>query len=52
MHEVGTWPLRGICKEQKMCTGKPSPEGVSSVSHDLAIPVLGSCVEETSPFAY
>ena len=43
--------LGGICKEQIVHTDEPTPRGVSWSSHNLGIPVLESCMEETSPLA-
>ena len=45
-------PLGGIYKEEKVHTGGPSPWEVNRLSHNLGVPVLGSCREETSPLAY
>lgn len=36
--------LGGICKE-KVHKGRPLPWGVSRSSHNMGIPVLGSCME-------
>ena len=48
---LGLVLLGEICKEQKVHTGGLAPRGVSRLSHNLGIWVLGSRMEETSPLA-
>ena len=37
--------------KEEVCMGRPTPWGVSRSSHNLGIPVLGSCAEKTKPLA-
>lgn len=52
MIRLGPVPLRGDSEEKEDYTGRYLPWGVSSSSHRLDAPVLGSYTGKTSPRAW
>lgn len=43
-------PWEGLCRKEGPCSWTP-PQGGGRLTHNLSVPDLGSCIQETSPLA-